>query len=219
MHWIAAAISLAGSAQAAQPAAAEPDKFNCSARRQSDFGEIWYTINVPVDGSEAFHRIAWDSPRRAEGVSLTVQWHGSAPPPGRFGDEAWAIIRFAVGRRVRGDVRIELRRTPGPHYPREFAYAGRFLPALRRHRNPSRDEAETQARWEEINAWMRGRERLAVALVRRNGDVVAEDRLDAATLALSESAIATIRPEIEAMAADYRNRCEAASPASVVIVD
>jgi hypothetical protein len=99
----------------------------------------------------------------------------------------------------------------GQRYPGEFAYAGPFLRPY--HFTDSKlYYVEAQGRWGELNAWMKDRDSLTFALVKRDGAVLAEDRLDAATLADAATAIARIRPEMEAMVVDYRQKCRVPEP-------
>jgi hypothetical protein len=209
----AAMAGVTAAAQAVSPNAPDPDPtyFMCHVARTGTFGHIWYVLNVPVDGSAPFHRVNWQIPDRAEGLRLSVQSDGPPPVDGRLNDRAWFHVTFQTSRPVTRDARIEIRRMPGERYVPEFAYAG---PYQRLHLGLSRGlhAIETQGRWEELNAWMNGRDFLTFALVRRNGTVVAEDRLDAATISDAAGAIAAARLEVEAMAEDYRRRCEVPEP-------
>ena len=208
----AAAGGLAAAGGAVEPAR-EPDYYVCSADLEGAFGHIWHAIEVPVDGSPRFHRIQWQSPARAEGVTLAAQRLDWDPAPERLDDRTQITILFATRRPGRGEVRLELRRRPGPHYPEEFAFAGPFSRAARGDGGERRIDAP--ARWDEIAAWMNGRDALTAAIVRRDGSVVAEDRLDAALLAMPAAAIAAIRPALDEKIADYRARCE--EPGAVLI--
>lgn len=207
-------LVLAALAQAAP--STEPDSgptfYVCQVDRSGEFGKIFYTMEVPVDGSEPFHRIQWHIPtHREEGLQLHVQWNGAPPANGSLDDRSWVFVSFRTTRFIRDKVRIEIRRMPGERYPPEFAYAGPFQKAYR-WPNSKLYHVDTQGRWGELNAWMAGRESLTFALVKRDGTVIAEDRLEAQTLTAAARAIAAAGPEVGAMAADYRRRCEVPSP-------
>ena len=207
-------LLLAALAQAAP--SAEPDSgptfYICQIDRSGEFGKIFYTMEVPVAVSEAFHRIQWHIPsHREEGLRLYVNWDGAPPANGSLDDRSTVFVSFRTTRPIRDKVRIEIRRMPGERYPSEFAYAGPFQKAYRLP-NSKLYHVDTEGRWGELNAWMAGREALTFALVKRDGTVIAEDRLEAQTLKAAARAIAVVRPEVGAMAADYRRRCEVPEP-------
>jgi hypothetical protein len=208
--------AIAATAQAAPPAAApEPDPtyFTCVVTRTGAAGPVYYSLDVPIDGSARHHHVQWLIPQRAEGLTLSVQWDGAAPVEGRLDGRAWFTVHFVTSRPAARDARIEIRRLPGERYG-EFAYAGPYL-RLEPYGNEGLHALETQGRWEELNAWMNGRDFLTFALVRRDGRVVAEDRLDAALIAGAAPEIEAARREVEAKAADYRHQC--AVPQMIVV--
>jgi hypothetical protein len=131
---------------------------------------------------------------------------GAMPPDGRFADRAWVSIYLRAAIPARGEARIEIRRQSGERYAGEFAYAGPYRP-LYREGQGNIAYVDTQARWGELNVWMSGREAITFALVARDGRVLAEDRLEARTLAGAAEALVAAKPEMDAMVADYRNRC------------
>jgi hypothetical protein len=207
-------VAIAAMARAAPPAPApEPDPtfYICQVTRRSAFGSIFYTMNVPVDGSAPFHRVQWQIPERPEGLNLWVQWDGAAPEGGRLDGRAWFNAHFVTSRPVTHDARIEIRRMAGERYAAEFAYAGPYQ-RLQPWGNHGLHALETQGRWEELNIWMSGRGFLTFALVRRDGSLVAEDRLEAAMVAGAAGEIAAARRDTEAKAADYRHQCEVPQP-------
>ena len=214
---VAAVIAAATAGARADPGAspgsgpdASPSSYVCRITRSGDFGQVWYQLDVPVDGGAPFHRINWQLLPRGEGLGLSASWYG-APTNGHLDDRGWVNVSFETKRSIRDRVRLEIRRTPGPHYASEFAYAGPFL-RLYRPSAGANFHIEAAARWGELDAWTAGEDALTVALVRADGKVAAEDRLQTATLAGAVAAIVAARPQVEAMAADYRHRCEAAGP-------
>ena len=220
LHLIATALACAviATTTPAAPSAApdhEPSYYICTVARTGPFGHIYYSMNVPIDGSAPFLTVNWENPRRAEGLRLSVQWYGPPLVDGRFDDSAGFSVQFVTSRPTTRDMRIEIRRARGDRDVPELAYAG---PYRRPHPmvNTRFHVIEMQERWEELDAWMRGRDFLTFALVRRNGAVVAEDRLDAATVAAAADAIADVRREAETMASDYRRRCEVPDSGPVV---
>ena len=184
--------AIAATAEAAPPAApapeAEPTYYSCSVTRTGTFGTVWYWLDVPVDGSAPYHHIQWQNPNRAEGLRLLVRSDGPGPVDGRLNRFASFAATFLTSRPVTRDARIEIRRGPGQHNAFGFAYAGPY-----QRPSPWLDSGlhavQTEGRWDELNVWMSGRESLIFALVRRDGSVVAEDRLDAATIAAATGAV------------------------------
>jgi hypothetical protein len=209
--WLAAVATMARPAPPAPAPEPEPTYYICQVTRTSAFGSVFYTMNVPVDGSAPFHRVQWQIPERAEGLSFSVQWDGAAPVDGRLDGRAWFIVHFVTSRPVTRDARIEIRRMAGERYAAEFAYAGPYQ-RLQPWGNRGLHALETQGRWEELNIWLSGRDFLTFALVRRDGSVVAEDRLAAAMVAGTAGEIAAARRDTEARAADYRHQCDVPQP-------
>ncbi|MDQ4088103.1 MAG: hypothetical protein M3177_08885 [Pseudomonadota bacterium] len=203
------ATAIAAPAALVQRQDPEPTFYMCGASRTGPFGHIWYGMDVPVDGSARFHRITWTTPRRAEGLSLSATWMGPEPVGGLWDDRGWVSVTFSTTRRIRDRVRLEVRRRAGAIYPEQFAYAGPFKRMIR---DGPLSIIHAQGQWDELKVWMSGWEALTFALVRRNGTVMAEDHLDATTLAAVDAAIAAVRPDIEAIAADYRDRCRVPGP-------
>lgn len=203
-------------AQAPGPAAdPDPQYYICTVQPHGPWGGVTYHLNVPVDGSAPHHWITWGTIRHPGGFYLQVQWHGPTPPAGgRMDERAWFSASFTLDRRVRGEARIEIRRAPGERHGVGFAYAGAFGP-IPRIGGTSTYSVTTQGRWGELLAWLAGRESVTFALVRRDGTMVAEQRLDADMLAAATAAIAQARVEVEAMARNYRERC--AVPEEIVV--
>jgi hypothetical protein len=212
-----AGLAMTAVAHAEAPAspAPEPSLYICQITHAGAFGQIWYQLTVSAGGGTPSRHVQWQLEPRAEGLKLTVGWDGPPTADGGLDDHAWATVYFQTAQRVGGEARIEIRRTPGQRYPGEFAYAGPFLRLYRWEDRPLH-YIETQGRWGEIRHWMAGVDTLTFALVRRDGKVVSEDRLDAATIAGATAAIAAARPEAEAMAADYRRQCRPLDGAIVV---
>lgn len=207
--------AMAGAAQPpAPPPAPEPNYYICRVQPPTPGGVLAYEMDVPVDGSPVFHRARWGV-SRPSGFYLQVQWDGQVPPvAGRLEDRAWFTVNFNLAQRPRGEARIEIRRLTGERYPSEFAYAGPFA-RVQHLIGTQTYYASTQGRWGELRAWLEGREGIVFALVHKNGNVIAEERLTAAEVAAGAAAIAAARAEAEAMARDLRRRC--AVPEQIVI--
>lgn len=207
--------ALAATAQAAPPPAPapepEPTYYSCSVTRTGTFGAVWYWLDVPVDGSAPYHRVQWQTPDRAEGLELMARSDGPQSVGSGLNEFASFVATFTTSRPVSRDARIEIGRGPGEQDASGFAYAGpyqRLYPWL----DGPLHAIETEGRWEDLVAWMRGRDFLTFALARRDGSVVAQERLDATTVAAAVGAIADAQREIEAMAAEYRQRCHLPEP-------
>lgn len=191
-----------------------PNYYLCMVNRQGPgSGSITYLLSVPVDGSAPYHRVTWVIVRQPGGLSLQVESSGETPAPGgHMDDRAWYFSRFSIDHPVRGEARLEIRRRSDRYYQGEFAFAGDYQRGFR-YTNPFHQDFETQGRWGDLRAWLAGSANgVTFALVQRDGTVIAQQRLDAAMIEAGAAAIEQTRAEAEAMARDYRNRCDVPEP-------
>jgi len=191
----------------------QPDWYDCIVSpRTGAFGTIFYRMDVSVDGTQPFHRVQWQIPKRKQGLELSVQWDGEGPFKREFDDRSTVRVYFWTLQGIRDEVRIEIRRADGKRYPGEFAFAGNFQKQFKWPDKPTRYYVEGEGRWGEMKAWMNGQPSLIFALVKKDGTVVAQDQLSAETLAGASVALADILPDAQAIAADYLNRCSVPEP-------
>lgn len=207
------ALGMAASALVQAPAAPattdEPDYYVCAVAREGPFGRISYGLEVPVDEPRRFHRIRWQHVTRARGLLVSAQWSGWSAPE-RFPDAADVLLRFSAARPERGEVRLELRRATEARP----VWAGSYWHTVRAPRDAAPD-ASGEMHWGELRTLMGDGAFLIAALVRRDGLVIGEDRLDAAMLVMPDAAIAAATPDLEAMALSYRSRC--ARPQTIIV--
>jgi hypothetical protein len=212
---LAAILAIAGAPLSvlAEPSQPEPSYYRCVATKAGAYGQVWYEMDVPVDGSAPFHRLDWQIHPLSEGISLAAQWN-HPPVNGHLESSVGFEVYFYTIHKVKGNARIEIRRSPGVRYGGEFEYAGPFSRPYREV-DGSRYYIETTGHWDELNAWMTGRDAITFALVQTDGAVVAEDRLAGGTITSVTDALLALRPGVEALAKDYRRKCD---PAGDVIV-
>jgi len=194
----AAALGAAAVAQESGPAAA-PYGYDCATDAQGPFGQISAMRNIADGGSGYGYHMQWRTPWRDRGVRLEIRWtrRDVAPPQ----DMDIVQIYVPTGRRGSHVRRMELRRDAATSATRELAFSTQF--------ERESGDAFASARWSELRALMQGLEALHVRVIERSRGVVARDRIEAAWLAWPEAAVAAVRGPIEAMVADYRNRCPA----------
>ena len=139
-----------------------PTFYTCSATKLGAYGQVWYELEVPVDGAAPFRRLSWQIRPPGDGISVSAHWDG-ASADGRLDDNASVDVYFYTTLKIRDKVRIEIRRSPGTRYVGEFAYAGPFV---RPYQSPdsARYYVEAEGRWGDINTWMNGRDALTFAL-------------------------------------------------------
>jgi hypothetical protein len=208
---LAAALTIAS---VFQPAAAAdqdqqaPTQYICQVTKQGPYGQVWYELDVPAEGGAAFHRLNWEIKPRGEGISVGAQWVGwhGASDSNHLDGNTPVNIYFYIFHQPKDKVRIEIRRSDKTRYPGEMSYAGLFARPYRLAETPLY-YVETSTRWDDIINQMNDRDALIFALVQPDGTVVAQDRLTAATIAGAVSELAALRPEAEAMAADFRHSC------------
>jgi hypothetical protein len=77
--------------------------------------------------------------------------------------------------------------------------------------------ASVTARLSRLRAFLAGAPAMTVEVVDADGRRLAQDRIDAAVFDTAAGEIIAAQPEIEAMAADYRNRCQLTEPDQIML--
>lgn len=190
------------------PAPPEPRDYICRASLDGDYGRITDNLWVSTESGRPYaHELHWRAPMRLSGVTLALFWRGEAPE-GPWQDwEVEPLIEFRTVERPPRDVRLEIRD--------DDAATPLVADARYRERSTRAYLIYGRIRWSALRERMRGRSGLDIVLARPDGTVVARDRLDTAALDLPAQAIAALRPSLDAMASDFRTRCEV--PPEIVI--
>ena len=124
-------------------------------------------------------------------------------------DWAWYNAGFYLHPPRRAEARIEIRRRDDRQYREEFTFAGLFQRGTHMR---EMSYYSSQGRWGDLMAWLAGRDHVTFVLADPRGNILAQQRVDAALLAAGAAAIEAARAEAEAMARDYRTRCEVPEP-------
>lgn len=183
----------------------EPEYYVCESRTAGEFGSIWYTIEVLVDGSVPYHRVNWSSRRLGEGVELHLQWLDRGPftqASGRAAD-VWVSLRTRV--RPAQPARLEVRSRTDPS---RLIFAGAVAQSPR----GALSTFQMEAHWSDLQAWLGKGDAVLLALTQRDGTVVQWELLSASTIVGLDRAIAIARPQAESKAVNYRRDCEVPQP-------
>ncbi len=199
----AAALGLALTL-AADPAAAQPRPTEqidnpvsvCIARRSDQYGTVAMGVRIN-DREDRFDRqVRWASVRSEGGLRLSY-WVGTGLEPDDLSD---IVLGIETPWRGNPRVRIVLSRSGGfGDRPWDVVFGSGYRRYLS-------GRAEVRIRLAELRAFAAGTP-VHVMVVTRRGRILAMDMLQPATIEAAAAAAAAIRPELEAMAADYRNRC------------
>ena len=186
-----------------------PDSYACTIER--DVGQwrmrLVRSVAILPDG-ETWDRVEWRWLRSGAGVRPGMEW--------RKRPDGWGLwqfyFHFATAARPLGRVRMEIRRSrpAGPD-------GQPLLVGNEDYHRPSSPQGGLRTHQGNfdlrvLQALVGNRELLAVVLVGRNGDVRDSERLDPAWLSPPMDAAEAARPELDAMAADYANRCTPEQP-------
>ena len=200
-------VALAGCATSGT--AADERYYRCRIERAAGPGTVTMIIDVEQDGRVRDHEFSWAlrSPRDRAQVRV-LEWilMGPLSPASEMTvtvslRRTWRASRF---------VRVELSRSEaaprsgdnvitGPSYGQEFR------------------SASVTARLSRLRAFLAGAPAMTVRVVDANGRLFAQDRVETADFDIAAREIIAAQPEIEAMAADYRDRCELTGPDVIVL--
>jgi hypothetical protein len=194
---VATGVALAGCATSGT--AAEEGYYRCRIERAAGPGTLAMIIVVEQDGRRQFHDFSWASLSQRNRAQLRVEWtHGLPLTPS---DDMTVTVTLRRTWRASRFVRVELSRSEvaprsgdnpitGPGYGQQFHSATVTAPLSR------------------LRAFLAGAPAMTVGVVDVNGRLLAQDRIESANFDMAAREIIAAQPEIEAMAADYRNRCE-----------
>ena len=195
-----AAASIALAACATNDNATDERHYLCVLQRPEAGGTLTVTLQVALDGRRQFPQFSWASPARRDAVRVSIEWFNA-------GDLIRAddmTVTLGLRRSWRaGFARIEMFRTEdrlrsrtltGLMFDRYTQYPALTVPLGR------------------LREFAAGASSLTVAAVGANGRLLAQHPVDMAPFESVPRAIAAARPQIETMAADFRQRCTLAAP-------
>jgi hypothetical protein len=204
---VATGVVLAGCATSGT--AADEGYYRCRLERAAGPGTLQMIVDVAQDGRRQFHVFSWSSPSRRERAQVRVEWiHGLPLTPS---DDMTVTVTLRRTWRASRFVRVELSRSEtaprsgdniitGPGFGQQFR------------------SASVTARLSHLRAFLAGASAMTVVVVDANGRQLGQDRIAAADFDTAAREITAAQPEIEAMAADYRNRCELITEPDRVLV-
>jgi hypothetical protein len=199
---VATGLALAGCATSGT--ADDARYYRCFVERAAGPGTLQMIVDVERDGRRQDHYFSWALRPPRRGVRLRIEWANVAPMT--TSDALIATFTFRRPARARY-VRLALmqadparsRTITGPTY------------------GPDQRSASLSVDLGHIRDFLGDASVLKVGAIDRRGRLVAEDRVEAAVFETAAREIAAALPEIEAMAADYRNRCALAGPDRVLL--
>jgi len=197
---LAAAGALLASAGCATPVPtpADPESrqyFHCQIRREDAPGRLIFQHEIGPDGTPGTYSVTWQW--------VTTRWvaqldsRGDSPP----GPGADMSVLLTIPATWRGapSLRVEMFRSTDPPSADAAKLASRY--------EPRRSWVMTRWRLNELRTFAADSPELVVRVVGRRGDVRAEFRIESRLFDLPDQALASARPEIEAVVSDFRNRC------------
>jgi hypothetical protein len=180
----------------ATPRAPPTYVYTCEASRSDAYGRLLIKVEIPEDGSRRDSQGEWTSARHARGIGFSYRWSDTRIQS--VSDRMHIQLNFPASWRGTRRARLELRSATRGSEPWNMAFSGEYMRA--------RDGVWSTTSLGELRAYAAGAPLIALIVTDR-GAILAQDRVDAALFDAPVAATEAIRPEIEAMAADYRNRC------------
>jgi hypothetical protein len=208
---IALALMVATSAASAAPgdrararrAREHPEFFHCAVRQSIAGFDFGVGATVYLDGRPTYYSALWFGGERPSRMNLQLFWGGEDYDA--MAASASLRVTFIVRREIYG--RFELRPV------RNGVAAG---PALNVGSRFSSRLQSGEAAWRDVDAAAHG-EGLAAVVTDYDGSIAVEARIDPAIYDTAMRIIRESRAQIEAMLADYRNRCEPGRDEPVVV--
>lgn len=200
---VATSVALAGCA--APGTASEERYYRCRVERAAGPGIVTMIVDVEQDGRVLDHDFSWALRSPSDRVQLRVEWTHMGPMT--TGDEA--IARFTHRRPSRARlVRLVLSPSEGPE-PAQVIASPTFGREVR--------NVSITVPLSRLRDFLAGAPSLTAGIVDGNGRLLGQDRIETADLDVAVREVAAAQPEIEAMAADYRNRCALTEPDRIIL--
>lgn len=198
MHPLLAAVLLAAQPPPEPPPPPEPIQppyFSCSVARAEPIGTIEATEFVRPNGARDGPVFSWEVQRAPDGIRTNAVW-------GIEGPDEYSSVEIAYTGGDRDQVyRIQLRLWPGEDSQE-----------LQLQSNLMRPRAEDDllyifTRWSALRAMLATASEPRFVVLSAEGNVVRSDPVDPAAFEQAVAFAAGLRPALEALVADYRNRC------------
>jgi hypothetical protein len=180
------------------PIAAAPESrqyFHCQIQREDAPGRLIFQHEIGLDGTPGTYSVTW--------LRVSTRWIAQFDASGDRlpgpGDDMSVLFTIPATWRGAPSLRVELFRSTDPPSADAPRLASRY--------ESRRSWVITHWRRNELRAFAADSPELVVRVVGRRGDVRAEFQIESRVFHLPDEALASARPEIEAVVSDFRNRC------------
>ena len=171
-----------------------PPYFSCRIERTDPIGTVAATEFVFPNGTRDGQVFSWEARRDPEGIRLEAVWGIEGPEDGSF-------VQIDYSGTLRDDVyRIQVRRYPEQESGVLLLQSGLI--------HPEDGMLHIFTEWGPLAAVVTGAPDPRLVIVDAEGNVVRSDPIDKTAFGRVAGIAAGLRPELEALVADYRNRCE-----------
>lgn len=175
------------------PEPARPPYFSCSVERENPVGRITATEFIFPDGRREGATFSWEARRDSESIRLEAVWGIEGPEDGSF-------VQIDYSGTLRDDVyRIQVRR----YSEQDFGFLLLQSGLIRAEDGMLHIFTE----WGPLAAIVNGAPDPRLVLLDAEGNVVRSDPIDKTAFGQVVGIAAALRPELETLVADYRNRC------------
>ncbi|HST35245.1 MAG TPA: hypothetical protein VLK25_01260 [Allosphingosinicella sp.] len=180
--------------------------YACKIERANAGGSLSIEWRVPEDGAGGPSYIFWSSQRQLERVNFSTVWPIA---DGRIVSPDGVMI-YVTQWHTRGRRRIELRRVPEAADQPVRMYAGRF--------DRRRFQVSISIPLPGMRAFLRRATALEVRVVDPRGRILASEMLNPALVETLPALLDGLQAELDAVRANYRERCERREPGDEIVV-
>jgi hypothetical protein len=181
--------------QPPEPVTSLPPGFNCYVSRETPLGTITTQQAVSPAGVQDVRLDSWATLLVPDGVAISASWEH--PSPDRYNLVQISQSGLDPGRSYRIQVQRDV--------PAGADVALLLESPLAR---PDRDGfLYIFTSWELVTAMLTGASDPRILVIRDDGNIVRSDRIDPESFGQALAAASALQPALDAMIADYRNRC------------
>ncbi|HEV7660709.1 MAG TPA: hypothetical protein VGO55_12795 [Allosphingosinicella sp.] len=178
------------------PEPIRPPYFSCGVERADPIGTIRANEFVFPDGVRDQPVFSWEVQRAPDGIRTIAVW-------GIEGPHGFSSVHIDYTGGARDQVyRIQLRLWPGDDTQVMQLQTGLMRP------RPGDGMIYTSTGWDSLRALLTNASDPRFVVLSAEGNVVRSDPIDPSAFERAVTLAAALRPEVEAMVADYRDRCD-----------
>jgi len=181
---------------APEPVRSLAPRFSCLISQLTDVGTVGVQRSVDPDTRQATEALfSWEARFGDDAIALNASWHAA---PGDY-----SLIQLAyLNPDRRHSYRLQIRRrTMAERGAREMQLEGPLTPS-------THGFVSIWTEWGPLMGTIAGEHDPHIRVVDGAGAIVVDERLDPARFVRAREMAERLRPGIDAMVADYRNRCE-----------